>query len=258
MGIYLQTSLQGFPPHPPAGWDPSRASGHPGTLPPCLSPGPEEPPWPRLSSGLSQCAASPCLHLPFKFFIWRTGRGRYGNIDVSGKYFKEMVAGRLGEDASRMWRTQRLWEGVRFGDLAPIPQGSGDSPFPGRGLCGSSPRRPVPGSQRLPTPTRGLSHPPPLSQQCTLCLLLFSLCISRPPPGKSLQAGSLAGTCCAPCGCQRHHALSPPGLLCQGQATRGRGTRQGCPSPCIPPPLAYHPCPPGTAPQQGGGQSPDW
>lgn len=63
------------------------------------------------------------------------GGGRYGNVDFSGKYFKEMVGARLGGETSRMWRTQRLWDGGGFGDLAPTPQGSGHSPFPGRGLC---------------------------------------------------------------------------------------------------------------------------
>lgn len=107
-----------------------------------------------------------------------------------------------------------------LGNWLPIPQGAGDGPFPGRGLYWSRSRRarcqalrggpPPPVRFRLPSPSPADAAPH------ALCLLLFSCCV----PGKSPQAGSLAGTCCLPRGCQ-HHPLSPPGLLVPGSGHSG-------------------------------------
>lgn len=96
-----------------------------------------------------------------------------------------------------------------------IPQGAADSPFPGRGLPWSSRK-----GGHLSTWVHFLPSPNPSGQrmrQFTVCIYYCSRPPAGPPlPGKSLQAGRLAGTCCLPCGCQ-HHPLSLPGLLVVGQ-----------------------------------------
>lgn len=113
-----------------------------------------------------------------------------------------------------------------LGNWLPIPQGAGDGPFPGRGLYWSRSRRARCQALRggPPPPVRCASASPPPARRMrplTLCVYYCSRAASPSAlPGKSPQAGSLAGTCCLPRGCQ-HHPLSPPGLLVPGSGHSG-------------------------------------
>lgn len=173
-----------------------------------------------------------------------------------------MVGGRgAGRRSIQNVEDPEVLGGSQVWGLAPIPQGSGDSPFPGRGLCWSSPRRPAPGSQWLPTPTREHSHPLPSPRDGRIRAHSVYYCsLSAPPAPRLGRACRLAAW--------QEPAVSlwvpaSPGLVSAwtplpGSGHSGTWYPPRLPSPGIPPPLAYHPCPPGTAPQQGGGQSPHW
>lgn len=70
---------------------------------------------------------------------------------------------------------------------------------------------------------RASASPPPARRMRPLALCVYYCSPAASPsalPGKSPQAGSLAGTCCLPRGCQ-HHPLSPPGLLVPGSGHSG-------------------------------------
>ena len=172
------------------------------------------------------------------------------------------------KETSRIWRAQRPVGWSLFGGAgSPSFRGARDCPIPSRGLCWSTSRWAWCQALREvahPSPPTRARFPPPLPQpqplqQFTLYLLLFSRSASPSPlPGKSLQAGSLAGTCCLPCGCE-HHPLSLPGLPVPGQGAghsgTGRPTAGGGGGGAQP--LAYHPSSPGTAPWQEWRSKPD-
>lgn len=147
-------------------------------------------------------------------------------------------------EASGMESALRNW--------LPISQGAGDSPFPGRGLPWSTSRQAQCQALREvahPPPGRTSSSPPPAPADAavhTLYLLLFLLCTPSPLPGKSLRAPavSLVASSIAP-------YLLRLDSLCQGQATQGLGTSQGCPKSWHP--TAGHPAAPGPTPLPSGG-----
>lgn len=166
-------------------------------------------------------------------------------------------------ETSRIWRAQRpLGWSPFWGTGSPSSRGW-RLPLPiERPLLEHIQVGTVPGSQRgCPPPHFLLPSPSPSGcSSHSVFIIVLARCPS-PLPGKSLQAGSLAGTCCLPCGCQ-HHPLSLPGLLVPGQATQGPGLAQAAPSPCVHPaaggqqPLAQHPSTrPWLHPGKGGGQS---
>lgn len=133
-------------------------------------------------------------------------------IDVFGKDFKEMLG---GGDIQNLEDSEASEIESGLQDWLPIPQGAADSPLPrerppwspSRWACCQALRKVA-----HPPPGCTSSSPPPAPADAavhTRYLLLFSLPVSPSPlPGKSLQAGRLAGTCCLPCGCQHHPLIS--------------------------------------------------
>ena len=139
------------------------------------------------------------------------GAGQMWEIDVFGKDFKEMLG---GGDIQNL-EDSEVSESQVCRTGSPSPRGLQTVPFPGRGLPWSPSRRACCQALRKvahPPPGCTSSSPPPAPADAEVhsqYLLLFSLPLSPSPlPGKSLQAGRLAGTCCLPCGCQYHPLIS--------------------------------------------------
>lgn len=121
-----------------------------------------------------------------------------------------MVAGRLGEEASRMRRTQTLWNRVRLGAWLPSPGGLETVPSQGEASAGAHPG-PQPRLPELPAPTRGISTPPlPNGRSSSHSVYYCSLSASPPLAWEEPAGWQLGRNLLSPCGCQRHRALSPP------------------------------------------------
>lgn len=142
-----------------------------------------------------------------------------------------------------------MQSGLGKNSPSPPPTRPGNLPFQGKALTGWHPGNPVPGCQRgYPPPLAHFLLPSPSPSGCSSSHSGFIIVPTPVPllPGKSLQPGSLAGTCCLLVGANIApylHSVS----LCQGQTTQGLDASQGQPESLHPTAWvarqARHPCP---------------
>lgn len=172
-----------------------------------------------------------------------------------GKDFKAVWGknGRRQETESEHTHTPRdLWDAVRFGKELPFSptNETWKSSLPGKGPDWMASRQPSARlSERVPPPPAHFLLPSPSPSGCSSSHSGFIIVPTPVPllPGKSLQPGSLAGTCCLLVGANIApylHSVS----LCQGQTTQGLDASQGHQPESLHPTAwvarqAHHPCP---------------